>query len=83
MADRHTNESGTTREREREVIVTDGGHRGGGGLGMVLGVLITIGVLVLLGFPIFGGIFSGGDGGDAGVQVPDEVDINVNDGGEG
>jgi hypothetical protein len=71
------------REREREVIVTDGGRRGGSGavIAAVLGVLAVILVIWLLA----GGLFIGSEGGDATVDVPSEMDVNVDsgDGGEG
>jgi len=47
-------------DREREVIVTDGG-RGGGGSGVIIGVVLVIAVVVVL-FLLFGrGLLGGGD----------------------
>jgi hypothetical protein len=68
-------------EREREVIVTNGG----GGAGTAVAVIVGVIVLVVLLFVLFGGGFGGGadDGGDvveapeAEVDVPDEVDVEV------
>lgn len=58
--------------REREVIVTDQGDRGPGG---VIATLIGIAALVLIVWLL---ITSLGGGSDApNMTVPDEVDVNV------
>jgi hypothetical protein len=69
--------------REREVIVTNGG---GGGAGGAIAAVVAVIVLLLVLFFIIGNPFSGsGDGGDTTnveapeVDVPDEVDVNVNE----
>jgi hypothetical protein len=61
-------------EREREVIVTDGGNRGGG---MIVAVIIGI-LGILLAVWLFMNL--GGDG-EADV-IPDEVNVTI-DTGEG
>lgn len=72
MTQRRTPEPDRT--REREVIVTD---RGGPGAGAILGVLLGIVAVVLIGWLLF---FRGGGGTtEPEVEVPDEVDVNIDD----
>lgn len=90
----HDDHSHNEPAREREVIVTDGGGgRGGGGAGAVIAAIIGVLVVLFLAWLLFGGFGGGGDG-DTGdttnieapeLEVPDEaeVDVNVDDGGEG
>lgn len=69
--------------REREVIVTDGGRRGGG-VGAIVGVVALVAVLVIVLFAT--GIIGGGDGDGVDtptIEVPDQVDIDVSDAGGG
>lgn len=88
----HDDHSHNEPPRDREVIVTDGG-RGGGGAGAVIAAIIGVLVVLFLAWMLFGGGFGGGDA-DTGdttnieapeLDVPDEaeVDVNVDDGGEG
>ena len=60
-------------ERERTTIVETGG--GGGGGGVLAVVLLIIVVLVLL-FLFRGQLGFGGDKTE--VQVPDQIDVNIN-----
>lgn len=62
------------RRVEREVVVTDSGSRGGG---MIVAVILAI-LGVLLAIWLFTNL--GGDGGDV---IPEEVNINVDDGSGG
>jgi hypothetical protein len=71
---------------EREVVRD--GDRSGVGAGVIIGLLIVIAVLVVGAILIFGnsdddGGTTGG-GGDDGVEitVPDEIDVNIDDGGD-
>ena len=62
------------RETERTTIVETGGDRGSGGVLAV--VLLIIVVLVLL--FLFRGQLGLGGGDTTEVQVPDQVDVNIN-----
>lgn len=62
-------------EREREVIVTDRG--GGMGTGVVIGVILAVIALVFVGWLVF---FSGGED-TSPIDVPTEVDVNIDNGG--
>lgn len=73
-------------EREREVIVTDGGGRSGMS-GVVVAVLAIV-IIAIVGFLVLNMI--GGDGGEGTgdvnveapeVDVPDDVNVDVNEGG--
>lgn len=70
--------------KEREVIVTNGdsGHHGGGHSvsSMVMAVIGIIVVLLVGWFAIQA--ISGSDGGDAGLDVPQEMDVNIDGGGD-
>ncbi|HSK23434.1 MAG TPA: hypothetical protein VK906_09675 [Egicoccus sp.] len=69
-------------EREREIIVTDGGRRGGGA-GTAIAVILGVIVVIVLLWMLFTGVFTGG-GDSVNVDIPDEVDVNVDAGdGEG
>lgn len=65
--------------REREVIVTNNGGDGhrGGGFGSTLLAIVGILVVLLVGFFAIQAIGSGGDG----MEIPNELDVNINDGG--
>ncbi len=66
-----------THEHEREVIVTNG--NGSNLAGIVVAVLAII-VFGILGYLFIGAM--GDDGGDGGGAMPDEVDVNVDPGGD-
>ncbi len=74
----------TTREptttREREIIVTNGNGGGGNGVGATILAIVGILVVLLVGWFAIQAI-SGSDGG--GVDVPDEINLNVDDGSGG
>ena len=59
-------------ERERTTVVETGGGGGGGVLAVVLLIIV---VLVLL-YLFRGQLGLGGD--DTDIQVPDQIDVNVN-----
>lgn len=73
---------------EREVV-RDG--PGGGGSGLIIGIVVALVVAVILLFVFLGnggGDDDGGDGGDINVEAPDleapdDLDVNVDEGGEG
>lgn len=68
--------------REREVIVTDRDR--GGGVGTVIAAVVGIILVLVVGWMLFAG--GGADVDDGGIEVPSEVDVNVdagNGGGEG
>lgn len=71
------------RTREREVIVTDSG-RSGSGVSTVVAAIIGIILVLLVGWFLFNllGTTDGGDGGTT-VDVPDEVNVDVEDGAGG
>lgn len=62
-------------EREREIIVTDGGR----GTGSVVAAIVGIVLVALVAWLLFAFI-GGSDAGDGGAGVPDEVDVNVDTG---
>lgn len=64
--------------REREVIVTDGGRRGGG-VGAIVAVVALVAVIVIALFAT--GVIGGGD--SPTVEVPEQIDIDVSDAGGG
>lgn len=66
--------------REREVIVTNGDSGRGMG-GTIFGVAAAI-VLLVLAYVLITSL-SGGESGDAGLDVPSEMDVNIDGGGEG
>lgn len=71
MSTNHPPEHPEQAPRDREIIVTNGG---GAGAGVAIGIAIAVVVLVVLGFLFFGG----NDGADTpSVDIPDEVDLNV------
>lgn len=76
MTTPNPNEPATT--REREVIVTNDGRRGYGGI--VVAVLAIV-VIALIGLFVVNALSGDGDGG--GVSVPDEIDVNVDSGSGG
>lgn len=67
-------------EREREVIVTNGGGRSGmsGAIVAVLAIIV-IALIAWLVLSILGG--ADGDVDEPAVEVPTEVDVNVDEGG--
>jgi len=67
--------------REREVIVTDGGdgHNGDRSVSSMLMAIVGIIVVLLVGWFAIQAI-SGSDTGDGGLDVPTEVDVNIDDG---
>lgn len=65
-----------TVERERTTIVETGGDRGGGG-GVLAVVLLIIVVLVLL-FLFRGQLFGGGEADSTQIDVPEQIDVNIN-----
>lgn len=78
----HTPPENRPPEREREVIVTDGGGRSGMS-GVVVAVLAVI-VIAIVGILVVNAI--GGSDGDVeapAVEVPDDVNVDVNEGGDG
>lgn len=70
-----------TPTREREVIVTngDGHHAGGPSVASMVMAVVGIIVVLLVGWFAIQAI-SGTDGGDAGLDVPQEMDVNIDDG---
>ena len=67
--------------REREVIVTDSGR--GSGVSSVVAAVIGIIVVLLVGWFLFN-LVDSGDGGEGGLDVPSEVNVDVGtDGGGG
>lgn len=77
MAERNKDEV-----REREVIVTNGGAPERSGIAGVIGILIAAAAVVLVVWLVVGsGVFDGG--GDIEADIPDEVDVNIDDGGTG
>lgn len=78
---RRTDESRAP-EREREVIVTDGG-RSGTGIGAVIAAIIGVIVVGLIAWFLFAGGFGTADGDDASVNVdvPEEVNVDTDGGG--
>lgn len=76
-----THEQHQTPTREREVIVTNGdGHRSGGpSVASVVMAIVGIIVVLLVGWFAIQAI-SGTDGGDAELDVPQEMDVNIGDG---
>lgn len=80
----HTHPENRPPEREREVIVTDGGRRSSMS-GVVVAVLAVI-VIAIVGILVVNAI--GGTDGDVdmeapAVEVPDDVNVDVNEGGDG
>jgi hypothetical protein len=71
----HSHES-----REREVIVTDNG-RDSSPLGMVLAIVGIIAVLLVAWYAI--NAIGGGDVDGGGIDVPSEVNVDVNNDGGG
>lgn len=71
-------------EREREVIVTDGGRRSSG-VGAVIAAIIGVIVVGLIAWFLFAGGFGTSDGDDASVNVdvPEEVNVDTDGGGDG
>lgn len=69
----HDHDRGT---REREVIVTDGNRSSG--VGTVIAAVLGLLIVLLVGWFLFAGF--GGDGDDTTIDVPDEVDVNVDPG---
>jgi hypothetical protein len=67
------------RPRDREVIVTNGDRRGAG-VGAVIAAIIGVLVVLVVGWMLFAG-----EGDTPSVDVPSEVDVNVDpgDGGGG
>lgn len=64
--------------REREVIVTDGNRGGPGG---VLAVLLGVAALVLVAWLLITNLGDGDGEVDApAFDVPEQIDVNVNDG---
>jgi uncharacterized membrane protein len=80
---------------EKGIFMDNGsqGNTGGTGMGMVIGLLLVIVVVVLFFFfRSYGGNTQSApsapsapaeevnEGGDASIEIPEEVDININDG---
>lgn len=66
--------------REREVIVTDG--RRSSGVGTVIAAVLGILAVLLVGYLLFNAF--GGEGGgtdELNLDAPEEVDVNLNEGG--
>ena len=65
-------------EREREVVVSNGGSGSNLGVGILIGVLVVAIVVALF-------VFLGADGDDGGIDVPDtlELDVEVDNGNDG
>lgn len=77
-----THDHNETPTREREVIVTNGdGHHGDRSVSSMLMAIVGIIVVLLVGWFAIQAI-SGGDG-DAGLDVPQEMDVNIDDGAGG
>lgn len=82
MAEHHPDDA-PRREREREVIVTDGGR--GNGMSTVVAAVIGIILVLLVGWFLFN-VVGGADSGDSGgaeIDVPSEVNVDVDDGAGG
>jgi uncharacterized membrane protein len=56
-------------EREREVIVTDGGRGGGAGFGMLAGIILVLAVLAVLFFVFKDQILGGNAPRDVNVKI--------------
>lgn len=80
--DPRTDERTHPPEREREVIVTDGGRRSSG-VGTVIAAILGIIVVALIAWFLFASGFGGGEGDDAtlNVDVPEEVNVDTDGGG--
>lgn len=79
---RHRHEEPHTHEpaREREVVVT--GERRSG-VGSVIAAIIGLIIVAIVAWVLFTA-FAGTEGGEeVNVDVPEEVDVNVDDGGAG
>lgn len=78
MAEHHPNDA----PRDREVIVTDSGR--GSGVSTVVAAVIGIILVLLVGwflFNLLGAADTGGEG-DASIDVPSEVNVDVEGGGD-
>lgn len=75
MAEHRTGET-----REREIIVTDTGSERSGVAGVVAALLAIAAVVFVVWLVVGSGVF---DGADVEPTIPDEVDINIDDGGDG
>jgi hypothetical protein len=73
-----TQDNQPERTREREVIVTNDGGRSNMG-GVVVAILAVVAIVVLM-FFMFDRM--GGDG-DGTPVIPDNIDVNIDDGGDG
>lgn len=62
--------------REREVIVTDSGRGPGGLIALLIGIAALV-LIVWLVVQSLGGAVSG-DGGAPAMDVPEQVDVNIN-----
>lgn len=73
--------------REREVIVTnnggDGHHGSDRSVSSMLMAIVGIVVVLLVGWFAIQAISGSAGEGDAGLDVPAEMDVNINDGGAG
>jgi hypothetical protein len=68
--------------REREVIVTDTGAPERSGIAGVIGILIAAAAVVLVVWLVVGsGVFDRDT--DIDAEIPDEIDVNIDDGGDG
>lgn len=60
-------------------IINPGGGDGGNGVGMILGVVIALVVIFL--FFVYGlPAIRGGNDGGTNINVPEQIDVNVNGG---
>ncbi|QQS44680.1 hypothetical protein IPM65_03740 [Candidatus Roizmanbacteria bacterium] len=62
---------------------TNEGSGAGMSMGMMMGIMLVV-LLLILFFIFRGGFGMGGTGNTGGtdVQIPDKVDVNINDGGQ-
>ncbi|MDP8927092.1 MAG: hypothetical protein M3O70_00555 [Actinomycetota bacterium] len=65
--------------REREVIV----ERGRGGPGAIIGAIVAVVLLALVVWFLFTNFLGGGQRSDSDVNVPERIDVNVDEQGGG
>lgn len=65
--------------RDREVIVTDGRRRSG--VGTVIAAVLGILAVLLVGYLLFNAFGADSGSAELDVNVPEEVDVNTNEGG--
>lgn len=79
-----THDHQETPTREREVIVTNGdGHHGDRSVSSMLMAIVGIIVVLLVGWFAIQAISGSGGDADAGLDVPQEMDVNIDDGAGG